>query len=353
MHTNTATPTGTNTGANTGTNTGMKAVMVLGANGRLGRAAVAAFAAAGWAVRAVVRPRGRRPLPAQWPAGVQRVAADALELATLRSAAHGVAVIVNALNPDYTRWDRLLPPLTEASLALAEGCGATLMLPGNVYNFGHQLPPLLREDTPFVGNHAKAQQRIALEAALAAAAARPGDRAVRSIVIRAGDFLGDEGTWIDLAMARGLARGRFTHLGPPDMPHAWAWLPDLAQAFVRVAERVVASPAALPAHAVLHFAGHTLTGAQLQQAFEAVLGQPLRAAQFPWWLMRLAAPVAAMPRALLEMRHLWQRPHRLDGTRLAALIGPEPHTPLPELARECLARLPAGAAASAAAAAPA
>lgn len=313
-------------------------VMVLGANGRLGRAAVAAFAEAGWAVRAVLRPRGQRPPPAQWPAGVTVVSADALDLAALRPAAEGVAVIVNALNPDYTRWDRLLPPLTEAAIALAEGCGATLMLPGNVYNFGHQLPTVLTEDTPFVGNHAKAQQRIALEAALAAAAARPGAAAVRSIVIRAGDFLGDEGTWIDLAMARGLGRGRFTHLGPPDVPHAWAWLPDLAQAFVRVAER----RAALPPHAVLHFAGHTLTGAQLQRGFEAALGRPLKPARFPWWLMRLAAPLAAMPRTLLQMRYLWQRPHRLDGTRLAALIGPEPHTPLAAVAQQCLARLPAG-----------
>lgn len=317
-----------------------RTVMVLGANGRLGRAAVAAFAAAGWAVRAVVRPglkrTGRRAPPAQWPAGVAVVAADALDLAALRPAAQGVAVIVNALNPDYTQWQRLLPPLTAAAIALAEDGGATLMLPGNVYNFGQQLPPLLDEDTPFAGNHAKARQRIALEAALAEAAARRG---VRSIVIRAGDFLGDEGTWIDLAMAKALRRGRFTQMGPADLPHAWAWLPDLAQAFVQVAGH----RSALPPHAVLHFAGHTLSGAQLQQAFEAALGRPLKAARFPWWLMRLVAPVAALPRALLEMRHLWQRPHRLDGRRLAALIGPEPHTPLDEVVRQCLARLPAGA----------
>lgn len=316
---------------NTTTNT----VMVLGANGRLGRAAVAAFAAAGWQVRAVVRPNGRRAAPAQWPAGVAVVTADALDLATLRPAAQGVAVIVHALNPDYTQWERLLPPLTEAAIALAASCGATLMLPGNVYNFGNTLPPVLTETTPFLCNHPKARQRIALEAALADAAVHRG---VRSIVIRAGDFLGDEGTWIDLGMARGLAHGRFTHMGPVDRPHAWAWLPDLAQTFVAVAER----RAALPPHAVLHFAGHTLTGAQLQQAFEAALGRPLQAAQFPWWLIRLAAPVLPLMRALVEMRHLWLRPHQLDGTRLAALIGPEPHTPLDAVARQCLARLPAG-----------
>ena len=47
-----------------------------------------------------------------------------------------------------------------------------------------------------------------------------------------------------------------------------------------------------------------------------------------------------MPRALLEMRHLWLRPHRLDETRLAQLIGTVPHTPADQVLRESLALLP-------------
>ena len=236
-----------------------KTVLVLGANGRLGRAATLAFAAAGWRVLAQLRRTPRAPLPA----GVQQVQCDALDVATLSAAGQGAQVIVNALNPDYTRWDRLLPPITAATLALAQATGATLMLPGNVYNFGNQLPPVLREDTPFAATNPKAAQRIALEAALAQAAAAGR---VRSIVIRAGDFLGDAGTWVDLAMAKGLAKrpiGKFTQMGPSDLPHAWAWLPDLAQVFVQVADLVAGGRAALPAHAVLHFEGLTLTGAQL------------------------------------------------------------------------------------------
>ncbi|GCL65243.1 NmrA family NAD(P)-binding protein [Pseudaquabacterium pictum] len=306
-----------------------KTVLVLGANGRLGRAAVLAFAAAGWQVRAQLRRAPRAALPA----GVQLVQCDALDVPALTAAGQGAQVIVHALNPDYTRWATLLPPQTAAVLAVARATGATLMLPGNVYNFGHQLPAVLTEDTPFVANHPKAAQRIALEAALAEAAAS----GVRSIVLRAGDFLGDAGTWIDLAMAKDLARGRFTHMGPADLPHAWAWLPDLAQTFVAVAER----RASLPPHAVLHVPGLTLTGAQLQRAFEAALGRPLRARRFPWPLLRLAAPFWPMGRALVEMRHLWQRPHQLDGTRLRALLGGDlPQTPLDSVVRQCLAGLP-------------
>ena len=310
----------------------MQSVMVLGANGRLGRALVLAFAAAGWRVIAQLRRAPRAPLPA----GVQVVEADALDVPRLTAAGQGVDLIINALNPDYTRWATLLPPITAAVIALALATGATLMMAGSVYNFGRQMPPLLNETTPFVANHPKAAQRIALEAALARAAALHG---VRSIVIRAGDFLGDAGTWLDLAMAKGLAKGRFTQMGPADLPHAWAWLPDLAQVFVAVAGR----RADLAPHTVLHHAGLTLTGAELQAAVEAALGRPLQRRAFPWWTLRLAAPVVPMFRALLEMRHLWQRPHRLDDARLRTLLGTLPATPLPAVVAQALAALPPGA----------
>ena len=315
----------------------MSSVMVLGANGRLGRALVLAFAAAGWQVTAQLRRAPRAPLPE----GVRLVEADALDVAALAAAAaagHGVHVIVNALNPDYTKWATLLPPQTAAVLALARATGATLMLAGNVYNFGNQLPPVLTETTPFAATHPKAAQRIAQEAAFAQAARDDG---VRSIVIRAGDFLGDAGTWVDLAMAKHLAKGRFAQMGPADLPHAWAYLPDLARVFVRVAER----RASLAPYTVLHHAGLTLTGAELQAAFDAAgaadVRRPLRRTAFPWWALRLAAPVVPMFRALLEMRYLWQRPHRLDDARLRALLGPVPATPLADVVQQCIAGLPA------------
>ena len=311
----------------------MSNVMVLGANGRIGRAAVLAFAAAGWQVTAQLRRPPRAPLPA----GVRRIDCDALDLNTLTEAARaagGVQVIVNALSPDHTEWARLLPPITAATIALAQATGATLMLPGNVYNYGNQLPPVLRDDTPFAATHPKATQRIALEQALADAA---GGRGVRSIVIRAGDFLGDTGTWIDLGVARGLAKGRFTLMGPADLPHAWAYLPDLAQVFVAVAER----RASLAPHTAFNHAGWTLTGAELQVAFEAALGQPLRRTGFAWPLLRLATPFSPLLRGVFEMRYLWQRPHRLDDGRLRALLGTVPQTALGEVVRQCLAGLPA------------
>lgn len=308
-------------------------VLILGAAGRIGQVIELAFAGAGWQVRA----QARKALPESLRrhVRVQAVACDATDLPTLVAAAQGASVVVNALNPPYTEWDRLALPLGDAALAVARASGALLMLPGNVYNFGRELPALLTPATPERGNTPKARIRIEMERRLQAAAAEDVD----SVVIRAGDFFGGpgRGTWFDMALLTKLGKGKFVYPGPDDAAHAWAYLPDLAQAFVRVAER----RAQLRGHHRLHFAGHTLTGQAMRAALEPVVGRRLRPAGLPWGLIRLAAPFVPMWRELLVMRYLWQRPHALDDSALRALIGNVPQTPLVQALQASLVELDA------------
>jgi nucleoside-diphosphate-sugar epimerase len=294
-------------------------VLILGAAGRLGQLLCTAFADAGWTVRA----QARKALPAALAddARIAPVHCDALDAASLDAAARGAAVLVNALNPPYTEWNRLALPLADAALAAARASGALLMLPGNVYNFGRELPPRLTPDTPERGDVPKARLRIEMESRMAAAG-----EGVDSVVLRAGDFFGGPGpgTWLDMALASKLGRGRVIYPGRPDILHAWAYLPDLAQTFVHVAAR----RERLRGHHRLHFAGHAVHGADLVRALEAQTGRSLRIAPLPWGFIRLASPFKPMWRELLTMRYLWERPHALDDSALRALIGPVPHTPL-------------------------
>ncbi|MBC7733982.1 MAG: NAD(P)H-binding protein [Bacteriovorax sp.] len=318
-------------------------VLILGAAGRIGQVLASTFADAGWAVLA----QARKPLPAALAGRprVRPVRCDATDVAALSAAAQGATVIVNALNPLYTEWARLAQPLADAALDAARASGALLMLPGNVYNFGRELPPLLTPATVERSDTPKARIRIELEARLGAAA----HDGVDSVVIRAGDFFGGPGTgtWFDMAMASKLDKGRFVYPGNPDIAHAWAYLPDLAQVFVRVA----AQRAQMRGHHRLHFAGHTLTGNALKAAAEGLVGRPLRTGNLPWGVIRLLAPFKPMWRELLVMRYLWERPHALDDAALRSLIGAVPQTPLPVALRAALAALkiglPAGALAAA------
>ena len=317
-------------------------VLVLGANGRLGRAAADAFAAAGWRVLAQARRAPASPLPA----GARPLLLPLNDLDALASAAAGTQVVVHGLNPIYTRWSREALPMARQGMALAQRLGATFMLPGNVYNFGSTMPALLRPDTPQRPDTEKGRIRVQIEAEMQQRAAQ----GLRSVVLRAGDFYGGgSGSWMDQVVLASIAQRKLVYPGPRDVPHAWAYLPDLARAFVAVASRDD-----LPMFSALHFAGHTLTGGQLLAAVEraaAALGQVpaagWRHGSLPWPLLRLGGWVVPMWRALAEMEYLWRVPHALDGTALQARVGPLPTTPLDVALRATLQQSGHGAAGSA------
>lgn len=309
-------------------------VLIFGAGGRFGSAAVQAFASAGWRVLA----QARRPPAAPLPRGAAHLALPLGDTAGLQRAAAGARVVVHAVNPPYDRWNAELLPLLHQGLAVAEGLGARFMLPGNVYNFGTGMPTLLREDTPMRPSTRKGELRVAMEDELQRRAARGLD----SVVLRAGDFFGaGSGSWLDLAVVKSIARGRLVYPGPLDAVHAWAYLPDLARAFV-----AVANDGGHRGCLTLHVEGHAVTGRVFIDAVAqaaATLGlQPasgFTVGGMPWPLLRALGLVHPTLREVVRMSYLWRVPHALDGTALRQRVGALPHTPLLEALRCSLLEL--------------
>ena len=308
-------------------------VLILGANGRLGTAAAVAFAAAGWRVVAQLR---RSPNPALAGAA-QTVALALTDTTALAAAAHGARVVVHAVSPAYARWEAEALPALKAGLAVAERLRAHFMLPGNVYNFGLQMPALLSESTPQRPSTRKGEIRVEMEQLMAQRAAAGGCTAS---VVRAGDFFGGgSGNWFDQAIVKSLRAGKLVYPGPLHVPHAWAYLPDLARAFVRVAQQQEHA-----AFACWHFEGHTLTGHELLAGLEAAafdLGiapaQGFRRGGLPWRLIAAVGLLVPSWRELAHMSYLWRVPHALDGRRLAVLPGaPLLATPLASALRASL-----------------
>ncbi len=338
-----------------------KTVLILGARGRLGAALVHAFAHAGWRVVAHTRAGAAPPVVAPKPTALapqaptklalplQHITAELTDTAAFARLG-AIDVVVHALNPSYTLWPTQAMPLLEAAIGLSVQLGASLMFPGNVYNFGASMPGLLRESTAQRPSTGKGKIRCAMELRLQQAVAPPGlqeDKAqpgLRCVVIRAGDFFGSgTGSWFDLLVAKGAPTGRMGYAGPEGVATAWAYVPDLAQAFVQVAQR----SAQLAPFEVLHFAGHQLRREDWQQAMGRVLvslgwlaaGQKPKVQSMPWPLIRALAWAVPNWREIAEMRYLWLTPHALDGSKLASLIGPEPHTPLDTALRQSLQQL--------------
>lgn len=297
----------------------MSTIVIAGAAGRIGHAAAKAFVDAGWTVRGIAR--GAKLT--QLPEGVEPVEADAFDRQAMIDACAGTDVVLHALNPaSYAEWTKQVMPMAENVLAAAKEAGATIMLPGNVYNFGTRIGLNTAEDAPMHADTEKGRLRVDLEAMFKAASAE----GVRTIVLRAGDYFGGpvDGSWLDLMIAKDLKKGRFTWPGRWDAPHAFAYMPDFARAFVRVTEK----RGELPPFARLHFAGHTATGQQFHAAMEAAVGRPLKRGGVPWPMIRLIGLFNPVLREVAKMRYLWNVPHSLDNRRLEALIGAEPRTPL-------------------------
>ncbi len=125
-------------------------------------------------------------------------------------------------------------------------------------------------------------------------------------------------------MTRKLHQGIFTYPGAWDVVHSWAYLPDLAQAFVALADR----QATFGSYETFLFEGHHLTGNEFYAIAQQVLGKPLKKANIPWGLMRVLGMFSATIAATVEMSYLWFRPHQLDGQHLQEAVGDLPFTPI-------------------------
>lgn len=262
----------------------MSVVLIAGASGLFGSHASTAFAAAGWQVRHYQR-------------GTDM-------------AAQGADVIVNAMNPpNYHNWAQVIPQITAQVLDAARKTGATILVPGNVYNYGTAAGPW-GPDTPQNPQTRKGKIRVQMEAEYRASG-------LPVIILRGGDYLDADGRAQGMRHnLAALAKGKITPFGAPDVPRAYAYLPDMAQAAVMLAER----RADLPRFADIPFAGVTFSMTDMRTAFEHMSGRRLRFGKFPWAVMRLTAPFWEMARELLEMRYLHDLPHRLDPAPLAAIL---------------------------------
>lgn len=266
----------------------MPIVLILGGNGKIGRRSAEAFAAAGWTLRHFNR-----------------------KTDDMTKAAMGADVIVNGLNPPaYHNWAVLIPQITEQVIAATKASGATVIIPGNLYNFGNQ-PGTFDENTPHLATTRKGRIRVAMEQAYRAAG-------VQTIVLRAGNFIDPDGNGdiMSVLVLKDAAKGKITAASHPDTLQAYAYVPDWARAAVMLAER----RDSLSQFEDVPFEGHTFTINQLRDTLNRVTGRDFRIAQFPWPVLTLLSPFWELGRELREMRYLHALDHRVSGEKLARLL---------------------------------
>ncbi|WP_227095079.1 NAD-dependent epimerase/dehydratase family protein [Aeromonas veronii] len=248
--------------------------LVLGATGGIGGEMARQLRDAGWTVRALRR------------SGEQQIERrDAMNREDVLAAAEGCSVIVHAVNPPgYRRWGELVLPMLDNTIAAAHANGATIVLPGTVYNYGPSSFPTLHEDSPQQPITRKGSIRVEMEQRLKQASSQN----CRVLLVRAGDFFGPKlgSSWFSQGMLKpGQPVKSISVPNAPGMGHQWSYLPDVARTMVELLQL----RSTLDPFAAFHTAGHwDADGTQLAEAICRVVvkrgGVKPKVRAFPWWL---------------------------------------------------------------------
>jgi len=312
-------------------------VLILGATGGIGGEVARQLRDAGWDVRALQR---RASNPVEERDGIRWIRGDALNAHDVLGAATGCSVIVHAVNPaGYRRWSELVLPMLDNTIAAASAGGATIVLPGTIYNFGPDAFPVLNEESPQHPVTRKGAIRVEMERRLLAAS----KKGARVLIVRAGDFFGPQAgnNWFSQGLVKpGKPVSAVRNPGRRGVGHQWSYLPDVARTMTELLTR----RESLEPFATFHMAGHwDADGLQMAEAIQRAVarrtGRKPRIAAFPWWVLTLASPFVTTFREMREMRYLWREPIRMDNARLRTALGQEPHTPLDQAVEATLVGL--------------
>ena len=228
---------------------GKNTVLVLGATGGIGGEVARQLRDSGWDVRALQR---RAAQSAVQRNGITWIRGDAMSREDVIAAADGCSVIVHAVNPPgYRRWSELVLPMLDNTIAAACRVGATIVLPGTVYNFGPDVVPTLTEESPQQPVTCKGAIRVEMERRLFAAVTS----GARVLILRAGDFFGPEAAnnWFSQGLVKpGRPVSAVSYPGRRGVGHQWSYLPDVARAMMEL----LARRDSLDAFSAFHMAGH-------------------------------------------------------------------------------------------------
>lgn len=224
-------------------------------------------------------------------------------------------------------WRAELPLAEQSVLAAAGRVGAVVVFPESLYSYGPVDGPIT-EHLPRSATRGKLGVRSELLRARAASS-------TPSVSVAASDFYGPEvrtahaGERLVPAI---LAGKPVTMIGSLDQPHSFTYVPDLAAAMIRAAERPQLWGRVLHAPT-----GPAPTQREIATAFAEAAGLPApKLSALPTWALPAVGLVSREVRELADTSYMFGRPFVLDSSSSEELLGLAP-TPLDDAAKETVA----------------
>lgn len=287
---------------------------VIFGTGPVGMATMEALCARGESNIRMVNRSGKTSEPL--PTGVELVNGDASNHDFAIQAAAGATHIYNTLNPPYSKWVELFPPLQAAVIAAAEATSAKLIVMDNLYMYGEPNGKAMTEDMPYNAHTKKGKLRAQMSRDLLAA--HQAGR-VQAVVGRASDFIGPRvrlsamGEMVLQPVVTGKAAQA---LGNIDVPHSYTYMPDIGRALVdlALADNTAGQVWHLPTPPAL-------TTRQLLEKLYAEAGHPLKVQVPPKFAVRLLGLFNANVNEMVEMLYEFEAPFVVDDSKFTERFG--------------------------------
>lgn len=287
----------------------MSETLVMGL-GPVGRAVMEALVARGDRVRVA-----QRSQPKELPPGVGFTPCDVLDGEAVRRAMEGASQLVLAIGFPYDGklWRTAWPAAMRNVVAAAEATGTRVVFVDDMYMLGPQDAPLT-EDMPLTSQGVKPAVRAEVTRIWQAAAAAGR---LKLAALRCPDFYGP-GVGLshigDAGFGR-LAQGKPAFLiAPPDMPHDFAYVPDIARAVLSLLD----APDDVYGQAWNMPCAPTRTPREILALGAAALGVAPKVRALPLAVLPLLGLAVPMLREIAEMRFLFDRTYRVDARKFAA-----------------------------------
>lgn len=311
------------------------AVLILGATGSVGYAVTQNLLARQWPVTALVRNYAKAKSLFPDASTLTILEGDVQDSEALKRAAAGADFIVHAINYPYHQWSGNMVSATQNVIEAANQAKATIVFPGNVYNFGNTKQPIREDSRPNPGTR-KGQIRVDLETSLETAA---GTGPCRVINVRLPDFWGLNVVHEGIApVFEGALTGKaMPWLMNADIPHQSVYTLDAAEIIVRLMEHRSAQPATMNPYEVWNYGGVTVPSIRVWFGqIAALTGQPATVRVMGRWLIRLAGLFNPVVREVGEMLYLYDNTILLDDTKIRRLFPDFRETPMTDALKATL-----------------
>jgi len=222
------------------------------------------------------------------------------------------------MNPRYDRWMEQLLPMNRGIVAGAARAGARLVVLDNLYMYGEDTSRM-NEDTRISPVSRKGALRAQGAEEMLAADAK-GE--VKLAIARASDYfgpgVGERAVAFGERFFRRVLAGKSAEcMGDPDQPHAYSYVPDVAEGLALLGSRAEARGVwmlpVLPAESTR----------QVVDRFGRALGRPIGVSRIPMLVLRALGVFDPVIREVPEMSYQWRQPFVVDDARFRAAFGVE------------------------------